>query len=58
LSSGIALSAVAQKTESGADRAELAGKALIGQRAPNLKLKTIDGMTIDLAKSTAINRST
>ena len=50
LSSGIALSAAAQKTESGEDRAEFAGKALIGQRAPSLKLKTIDGKTIDLGK--------
>lgn len=41
---------VAAPEETGADRAELAGKALIGQRAPTLKLRTIDGKIIDLAK--------
>ena len=37
--------------ETGEQRAEAAGKALIGERAPPLKLRTIDGRTIDLATS-------
>ncbi len=37
--------------ETGDQRAEAAGKALIGERAPPLKLRTIDGKTIDLAKT-------
>lgn len=37
--------------ETGDQRAEGAGRSLIGKRAPPLKLRTIDGKTIDLAKS-------
>jgi thiol-disulfide isomerase/thioredoxin len=37
--------------ETGDQRAEDAGRNLIGERAPPLKLRTIDGKTIDLAKS-------
>jgi thiol-disulfide isomerase/thioredoxin len=37
--------------ESGDQRAEAAARTLIGERAPPLKLRTIDGKTIDLAKS-------
>ncbi|WP_210191209.1 redoxin domain-containing protein [Bradyrhizobium mercantei] len=36
--------------ESGQGRAENAGRALLGQIAPAVKLKTIDGDTIDLAE--------
>jgi peroxiredoxin/quercetin dioxygenase-like cupin family protein len=34
----------------GQDRAERVGKTLVGARAPELKLRTLDGKTIDLAK--------
>lgn len=37
--------------ETGDQRAESAGSTLIGERAPPLRLRTIDGETIDLAKS-------
>jgi thiol-disulfide isomerase/thioredoxin len=37
--------------ETGDQRAEGAGRTLIGERAPPLRLRTIDGKTIDLAKS-------
>jgi thiol-disulfide isomerase/thioredoxin len=37
--------------ETGDQRAEAAGKALIGERAPPLKLRAIDGTPIDLAKT-------
>jgi thiol-disulfide isomerase/thioredoxin len=36
--------------QSGDARADAAGRALLGVKAPDLKLKTIDGETIDLAK--------
>lgn len=39
---------LAQASESGQARAESAGRSLIGQPAPRMVLKTIDGQTIDL----------
>jgi thiol-disulfide isomerase/thioredoxin len=38
-------------SETGDQRAEDAGRNLIGERAPPLRLRTIDGKTVDLAKS-------
>lgn len=40
--------ALAQASESGQSRAESAGRSLVGQPAPRMVLKTIDGKTIDL----------
>src|SRR5579859_4556449 len=40
--------ALAQASESGQSRAETAGRSLVGQPAPRMVLKTIDGKTIDL----------
>lgn len=40
--------ALAQAAESGQSRAETAGRSLVGQPAPRMVLKTIDGKTIDL----------
>ncbi|WP_267225182.1 TlpA family protein disulfide reductase [Dyella silvae] len=40
--------ALAQASESGQSRAESAGHSLIGQPAPRMVVKTIDGQTIDL----------
>lgn len=39
---------LAHASESGQSRAESAGRSLIGQPAPRMVLKTIDGQTIDL----------
>jgi peroxiredoxin len=39
---------VAHAAESGQSRAEMAGRSLIGQPAPSMVVKTIDGQTIDL----------
>lgn len=39
---------VAYASESGQSRAEMAGRSLIGQPAPRMVVKTIDGQTIDL----------
>ncbi len=40
--------ALAHASESGQSRAETAGRGLVGQPAPRMVLKTIDGQTIDL----------
>ncbi len=40
--------AVAHATDTGQSRAESAGRSLIGQPAPRMVVKTIDGQTIDL----------
>lgn len=41
---------VAHAAESGQSRAEMAGRSLVGQPAPRMVVKTIDGQTIDLGQ--------